>query len=93
MYLHFDGFTISEPPFALLSLDELEECGEAVAFGICDRVHVLAFDTRSLNEAGQWFIISAGTGHRVTYTVGSLLSTHLWAWIERRRPFWQDIFG
>jgi hypothetical protein len=87
---HCDGIEVPEPAFKLYSLAELERNGALLDFCLCDHVHRLAFDTREINEAGQWFIVNPVTGYRVTYTMASFWSIQMWSWIEKRRPIWDD---
>ena len=92
-YAAFDGIEILDPPFKLYALDEFEPEGSLLAFCRCDQVHRLAFDTGRVNEAGQWFIVNAGTGYRVTHTMASFWSIRMWSWIELGRPIWYDSHG
>src|SRR5688572_12690300 len=70
-YSAFDGIEVLAPPFKLYPLDELEREGSLLEFCLCDQVHRLAFETGQVNEAGQWFIVNAETGYRITYTMAS----------------------
>lgn len=91
MYRSFDGLQIEDPRFAIYSLEGIKRCGDLLVFCVCDHGHRLALDTRELNEAGEWFIVNAETGYRVTYTVGSLLATRMWSWVQRNEPIWFDL--
>jgi len=88
-----DGIEVSEPALRLYSLAELNRDGKLVEFCVCDFIHRLAFDTGQVNEAGQWSIVNAETGYRITYTMASFWTIHLWAWIEKGRPIWYDFHG
>jgi hypothetical protein len=92
-YSAFDGFEVNEPAFRVLPLAEMERDGELLEFCRCDRIHRLAFDTSEINEAGQWFIVDAETGYRVTFTMASFWSVRMWSWIVLRRPIWYDFHG
>ncbi len=89
-YSAFDGIEVLEPPFKLYALDELERDDSQLVFCLCDHVHRLAFKTGQVNDAGQWFIVNAETGYRITYTMASFWSIHMWSWIELGRPIWYD---
>ena len=87
----FDRLEVEDPPFKILSVREMKREGELLVFGICDRSVRIAFDVSATNEAGEWFIVNAETGYRITFTMASLWSAHMWSWIVRHRPFWYDV--
>jgi hypothetical protein len=89
-YAAFDGLCVDEPPFEILRLADIERHVDLLVFCWCDGGHRLAFDTSSINNAGQWFIVNADTGYRVTYTMASFWTTRMWTWIGRRVPIWLD---
>jgi hypothetical protein len=93
MYLSFDGLKAGHPPFVIYPLEGIVRDENLLVFSICDQAHQLAFDTRELNRAAQWFIVNADTGYRITYTIASFLSTRMWSWVEKERPIWRDFHG
>lgn len=86
-----DGLDVQEPPFRLAPLSEFNFRDGLILFGTCETAIQLAFDVRDINEAGQWSIINAATGYRVTLTMASFWSYHMWTWIVKRRPIWYDV--
>jgi len=91
LYSVFDGLEVCDPPFSICSIQNLSIENSSLTFCICDHIHRLAFDTSRVNDAGQWFIVNPDTGFRVTYTLASFWSVHMWKWIERRTPIWRGI--
>lgn len=89
-YATCDGLEVIDPPLVVLSLSELKCDGALLEFCRCKGTHRLALDTRSLNEAGQWSIVNADTGYRITLTLASFWSIRMWSWIESRRAIWCD---
>jgi hypothetical protein len=87
----FDGLEVDVPPFKILSLSQMRREGDLVVFCVCDRLVRIAFDLSSLNEAGQWSILNGETGYRITLTMASFWSTHMWTWIVKHRPIWYDV--
>lgn len=90
-YSAFYGIEIVDPPFKLYAIADANLQGPLLEFCVCGHVHRLAFDTSSINAAGQWFIVNAATRYRITYTMASLWSIRMWSWIEKRRPIWYDV--
>ena len=88
-----DGIEVVDPPFKLYALSEMKRDGPLLEFCLCHRVHRLAFDTVEINNAGQWFIVNAETGYRITSTMASFWSIRMWTWIEKRRPIWYDFYA
>jgi len=86
-----DGLQVEDPPFELASLSEMLLDNGLLVFGRCDRHVRLAFDARSRNEADRWSIVNADTGYRITFTVASFWSSHMWTWLVKRRPIWYDV--
>jgi cell wall assembly regulator SMI1 len=84
----FNGLEINDPPFKILSLTELQREGRLLPFCICNRAVSIAFDVSVHNRTGQWSIVNAETNYQITFTMASFWSTHLWAWIIKRRPIW-----
>ena len=86
-YRSYNGLRVDEPQLELLPIERLD-------FVFPHRLHFatldggrLFFDTARINEAGQWTIVTEG-GDRVTFTVGSFWTMHIWAWVEKRRKIW-----
>ena len=92
-YSAFDGIEVLDPPFKLYALEEMAREGSLLEFCLCDHVHRLAFETGQINHAGQWFIVNAETGYRITFTMASFWSIRMWSWIELGRPIWYDFHG
>jgi hypothetical protein len=90
-WMAFDGLEVDLPPFKILPFSEMKREGELVVFCLCDRTIRVAFDVRAENEAGQWSILNAETGYRITLTMASFWSTHMWSWIVKHRPIWYDV--
>jgi hypothetical protein len=88
-YRRCDGLVIAHPAFELLPLHELWRFGPLLHFARFDRVEPIAFDTSSLNEAAQWNIVHAPSGHLVTMTLASFLTNKLFAWVRRDRRVWE----
>lgn len=90
-YRACDGLEVSDPPFKVYALSEMVREGPLLEFCRCDGVHRLALDTSMINEAGQWSIVNADTGYRITFTMASFWSIRMWSWIVKRRPIWYDL--
>lgn len=87
----FKGLEVDTPHIKLRPIEEFERQGAGLIFAQCDRTVSLAFEILERNEAGEWAIVNAETGYRITYTMASFWSVHMWNWIEKRRPFWSDV--
>jgi cell wall assembly regulator SMI1 len=89
-WMAFDGLEVDIPPLKILPLSEMKREGELVVFCICDRTIRIAFHVGAANEAGQWSILNAETGYCITLTIASFWSIHMWSWIVKQRPMWND---
>lgn len=88
-YSFCNGFVTHDPHFEVHGLDELEFIKpHLIHFCTVDHCHYLCFDTWALNKAGQWFVVNSETGFRVTYTMASIWTNKVWAWIDRGRTVW-----
>lgn len=88
----FNGMEVDTPHIKLWPIEEFQRQGAKLVFAQCDRTVSLAFEILERNEAGEWFIVNAETGYRITYTMASFWSVHMWNWIEKHRPFWYDVY-
>lgn len=88
-----NGLLVDNPRLEVLPLSKFSLEGKSLVFAICSNDMSIAFDTAGVNVANQWSIINARTGYRVTYTVASFWSAHMWTWIVKRRPIWFDVHG
>ncbi len=86
-----NGLSVDDPPFEVLPLSKFSVDAGALVFARCNAEVRVAFDTRVANEAGEWSVINADTGYRITYTMASFWSVHMWTWILKRRPIWFDV--
>jgi hypothetical protein len=87
----FDGLEVNDPKLVIVPLAELEREDARLIFCHCDKRIRIAFDISMRNQADQWTIVNADTGYEITLTMASFWSTHIWAWILKRRPFWYDV--
>ena len=88
-YRRCDGFVIAHPAIELLPLRELWWFGPRLVFARFDQVEAIAFETTSLNQAGQWNIVHPGTGYLITLTLASFLTNKIFAWVHRGRRVWE----
>ncbi|MDP9380074.1 MAG: SMI1/KNR4 family protein [Chloroflexota bacterium] len=88
-YRYYDGLSAADPPLEVFPLERLAFVHrDRLRFAVVDGRHDLCFDVSGVNEAGQWDIVVAATGYRVTMTMASFWSNKLWAWIDQRRAIW-----
>lgn len=93
-YRYYDGLSVDEPPLEVYSLERLAFVDpHRLRCARVDGRHELCFDVSAANEAGQWDIVVAATGYRVTLTMASFWSNKLWAWIDQHRPIWEPELG
>jgi hypothetical protein len=88
-YRQMNGLKVEDPSFDILPIQELEvDESKTIHFATADGDRRICFDCSRLNEAGQWDIIDATSGYRITLTMASFWSNKIWKWIDRRRAFW-----
>lgn len=90
-WTEINGLRVDDPPLEVLPLSQLYLEGTALIFASCHTDVRLAFDTSAINCAGEWSIISVHTRYRITLTMASFWSIHMWTWIVKRRPIWFDV--
>ena len=87
-YERYNGLLVAEPHAEILPVERLEYTApHRLRFAIMDHTHDLYFDTSHTNPARQWDIVTK-EGYRVTFTMASLWSNRLWAWVIKRRGIW-----
>lgn len=85
-----NGLEVTDPQLSLFPLSRMSFDDNLLIFGICNGTVRLAFNTTMKNVAGEWSIVNAETRYRITYTMQSFWSIHIWTWIVKRRPIWFD---
>ena len=90
-YSFCDGFEVVEPHFSVNSLHDLDYIDRhLIHLATVDNCHRFAFDTSEMNEAGQWFIVNATTGYRVTFTMANIWTNKVWACVDWQRHIWRE---
>ncbi len=86
-----NGLKVADPAVLVFPLQDLQiEPPGFMRFSLFDQRHPVCFDISHLNEADQWDILSAESGFKITLTLASFWSNKLFAWIDRRRPIWEQ---
>lgn len=92
-YTYYNGLSTTEPPFEILPLEKLNmDSGHKIHFATFNGLHKACFDISKINEAEQWMIVNGNTGYQITFTMASFWTNKILAWIERKRPVWEDEF-
>jgi cell wall assembly regulator SMI1 len=90
-YEHYNGLSVKDPPLEVLELNQLNFISpHFLHFATFDHQHQVCFDISHLNDAEQWFIVSATDGYRITFTTASFWSNKIWHWISLRRTVWTN---
>jgi hypothetical protein len=90
-YLQCNGFSVIQPAIKVLSLAELEiDFARHIGFAIIDNKHTVCFDASNKIEAEQWSILNQSTGFCITLTMKSFCYNKCFAWIDKRRPIWEN---
>ncbi|WP_375758507.1 hypothetical protein [Corallococcus exercitus] len=90
-YAAHDGVWVEAPSLIIRPLEELVLApGGRLSFADFDFQHTLAFAVDAVNEAGEWDIVNAKTGFKVTLTMASFWSNKVFAWVMRQRPIWAE---
>jgi len=92
-YMACNGVQVNEPAVTILPMQDLQWNGSEIVFCICDCVHRIAFRSSELNHIGQWSIIDADTDYKITLSMASFWSIHLWHWLIYRRKIWRDYWN
>lgn len=88
-YENCNGLNVENPALSIFAAESLETENGLIHFSIIDKKHKISFDTRTINDAGQWNIINENTGYLITLTLASFWSNKIWAWIDKQRTVWQ----
>jgi len=83
-----DGVEVTDPRLVIYPLERFVMAAGLLLFAECDAAVLLAFDTTTRNVANQWSVVSADTGFRITYKLGSFCCTRIWTWLNKRQPIW-----
>ena len=88
-YQHFNGLSVENPPFQILSLSQFNFISpNLLHFSTFDSQQKVCFDTSRLNEAEQWLIVFADNKYEITFTMASFWSNKIWKWLGSRQPIW-----
>ena len=89
-YNHFNGLHVEDPHVDIFPIEQMRFLfPNRLHFATFDHSNRVFFDTSQINDAGQWNIL-AEDGFRITLTMPSLWSAHLWGWVEWRRVIWRE---
>ena len=89
-YRHFNGLRVDDPQLEVLPIERLDFASpNRLHFATLDGNREIFFDVSHINEASQWDIVALDD-YRVTFTMASFWTNKIWAWIEKRRPIWQN---
>lgn len=90
-YTFYNGLSVNDPHFEILSLEKLNWYSDhLIHFATFNFQHKACFDISKQNSAGQWMIVNGETGFQITMTMESFWSNKLLAWVEKRRPVWEQ---
>lgn len=89
-YSACNGLKTNDPALEIKSLSELVIEQSKIEFAVINKQHSLSFDLSGTNDAGQWDIINSKTKFIVTKTMASFWSNKIFAWLDKRRPIWQE---
>ena len=89
-YKHFNGLRVEDPHVEIFPIEQMNFVfPNRLHFATFDKINRVFFDTSQINEAGQWSIV-AEDGFRITLTMPSIWSAHIWGWVEWRRVIWAE---
>ncbi|WP_116128477.1 SMI1/KNR4 family protein [Lewinella sp. IMCC34183] len=89
-YLIANGLKTIHPDFKLIEIDLWEVDLGLIHFATFDKSIKVNFNTKELNEAGEWTVLTDATNYEVTLTISSFWSNKIWHWIKHNRPIWAD---
>jgi cell wall assembly regulator SMI1 len=89
-YRNFNGLRVDDPQLEVLPVGRLDFASpDRLHFATVDGKRGIFCDVSHINVAGQWDIV-ASDDYRATFTMASFWTTTIWAWVEKRRPIWQN---
>ena len=92
-YQHYNGFSVENPPLEILPLNALSyQADSKIHFATFNKSAKVCFDSNSLNQAGQWSILNCQDDYLITLTMASFWSNKVFAWIDKRRKIWTEIY-
>jgi hypothetical protein len=87
-YLFLNNLKTRNPDFEIIGIEKWVLENGFIDFAIFDSLKIVSFDTRQLNEAGEWDIVNRSIDYELTKTISSFWSNKIWKWLEWRRPIW-----
>ena len=85
-YLFLNNLKTKNPDFEIIGIEKWVLEDGFINFAIFDNLRIVSFDTRQLNEAGEWSIVNGIIDYELTKTISSFWSNKIWKWLEWRRP-------
>jgi len=85
-----NGLRTVNPEFDLIDIATWESKNGFIQFATFDKDQYVCFDTKKLNEAGEWTIVHKDSGYVLTLTMSSFWSNKIWHWLKQRHKIWAD---
>ncbi|MFI2741643.1 hypothetical protein ACG2LH_02800 [Zhouia sp. PK063] len=83
-----NGLKTKNPHFEIVALQQWQRSTAYIHFATFDHDVDVYFATHTINEAGEWDILTMEKHYCITYTISSFWSNKLWYWLERGKPIW-----
>ena len=85
-----NGLKTFNPDFEIIDFNLWELRDNFIHFAIFDNKHKIVFDTRKLNDANEWTILSEKNNYKITLTISSFWSNKIWHWLKEKHEIWAD---
>lgn len=92
LYCKLNSLQIIYPrQFELLPIEQFRLINDKyLYFATINHIEKLGFNILQTNVAGEWDIVNTNNDFRITYTLGSFLTTKIWRWINWGKEIWQE---
>lgn len=92
LYCKLNSLQIIYPrQFELLPIEQFRLINDKyLYFATVNHIEKLGFNILQTNVAGEWDIVNTNNDFRITYTLGSFLTTKIWRWINWGKEIWQE---
>jgi hypothetical protein len=89
-YLYLNGLKTENPSFMIIPINELQLVNENIHFATFDDTVQICLNTKTLNQANEWTIVSKETNYELTKSISSFWSNKIWHWLEKENTIWED---
>jgi hypothetical protein len=90
-WAYTNGLQTDNPKFVILKIQDFEMAANGlIHFATFNGNTKVYFDTSTLNQANEWFIVYPDEQYIITLTMSSFWANKMWHWLKNGTEIWRD---